>query len=46
MEDIHTLKDIIRCRDYMVKLDLKDAYFSVPVADNDRRFEWVSRLYE
>ena len=33
----------------MVKLDLKDAYFSVPVADNYRkylRFEWASRLYE
>ena len=49
MEDIRTLKDIIRRRDYMVKLDLKDAYFSVPVVDNDRkylRFEWASRLYE
>ena len=44
MEDIQTLKDIIHPRDYMVKLDLKDAYFSVPVADNDRkylRFKWA-----
>ena len=44
MEDIQTLKDIIHPRDYMVKLDLKDAYFSVPVADDDRkylRFKWA-----
>ena len=49
MEDIRTLKDIIRPRDYMAKLDLKDAYFFVPVADNDRkylRFEWAGRAYE
>ena len=49
MEDIRTMKDIIRPRDYMAKLDLKDAYFSVPVAADDRkylRFEWAGRVYE
>ena len=49
MEDIQTLKDIIHPRDYMVKLDLKDAYFSVPVADDNRkylRFKWAGRVYE
>ena len=48
MEDIWTLKDIIHPKDYIVKLDLKDAYFSVPVAQDDRkylRFEWGSRSY-
>lgn len=49
IEDIRTLKDIIRPRDYMAKLDLKDAYFSVPVADEGRKylsFEWAGRVYE
>ena len=49
MEDIRTLRDIICPKDYMTKLDLKDAYFSVPVAESDRkylRFEWNNRVYE
>ena len=31
MESIQSLKDIILRGDYMIKLDLKDAFFSVPI---------------
>ena len=31
MEDISVLKDLLRPNDWMVKLDLKDAYFCVPM---------------
>jgi hypothetical protein len=31
MEGIHTLKNLIRKEDWLVKIDLKDAYFSVPI---------------
>ena len=37
-QDVCTLKDIICRRDYMVELNLKNAYFSVPVADSDRKY--------
>ena len=29
MEGLHLIKDLLREGDYMVKLDLKDAYFSL-----------------
>ena len=31
MEGIHTLKELIRPRDWLAKEDLKDAYFSIPI---------------
>ena len=31
MEGIHLVKDLLRQGDWMVKLDLKDAYFAVPI---------------
>ena len=31
MEGIHMLRDLLRKGDFMVKIDLKDAYFTVPV---------------
>ena len=40
MEDIRTLKDIIHPRDYMAKLDLKDAYFRA----SSRRRQEVSQV--
>ena len=49
MEDIRTLKDIIQEGDQMAKLDLKDAYFSVPMAQNSKRllqFQWKSQLLQ
>ena len=49
MEDIRSLKDIIQEGDQIAKLDLKDAYFSVPMAQNSKRllqFQWKSQLLQ
>ena len=35
MEGIHVLKDLLQAGDYMVKVDLKDAYFMVPIHEED-----------
>ena len=31
MEGIHTLRDLLRLNDWMTKVDLKDAYFMIPI---------------
>ena len=31
MEGIHLVKDLLQKGDWMVKLDLKDAYFAIPI---------------
>ena len=38
MEGIHILKDLLRVGDWMVKVDLKDVYFMVPIREEDRAF--------
>ena len=38
MEGIHTLKSLLKKDDWIVKIDLKDAYFSVPISQNHRKF--------
>ena len=38
MEGIHLLKDSIREGDWFAKLDLKDAYLTVPVYSGDQKF--------
>ena len=43
MESINMLRDILKQRDYMTKVDLKDAYFMVPIGEKHRnltRFTW------
>ena len=49
MEGIHMLKDLLRKGDFMVKIDLKDAYFTVPVWQNHQkflRFVWKETMYK
>lgn len=49
MESIHMLKDLLRNGDYMVKIDLKDAYLTVPIWKNHQkylRFIWRDSLLE
>ena len=49
MEDISTLKDLIQPNDWMMKLDLKDAYFFVPIHKDHRkyfRFQWINSIKE
>ena len=36
MESIHMLKDLLKKGDYMVKIDLKDAYLTVPIWQNHK----------
>ena len=49
MEDISQLKDILRRGDYMTKLDLQDAYLTIPVGPKSKifvRFLWKGALYQ
>ena len=49
MEGIHTVKDLLRRGDYMVRIDLKDAYFAIPICTQHRkylRFCWRGQTYE
>ena len=49
MEGLHCLKYVLQKRDYMCKIDLKNAYFSVPLHKDSRklvRFLWAGNLYE
>ena len=48
MEGIHSLRDIVLQGDFMIKLDLKDAFFSVPVHHSFQKylgFKWEDREY-
>jgi hypothetical protein len=38
MESIHMLKDLLRKDDYLVKIDLKDAYLTVPVWRDHQKY--------
>ena len=44
MEDIRSLKDVLQ-RDHMAKLDLKEAYLSVPIAENSSKFLLEDSVY-
>jgi len=49
MEGIHVVRDLLQQGDWMARIDLKDAYFAVPVCPSDRkylRFKWQSKGYE
>ena len=38
MEGIHTLKTLLRQEDWLVKIDLKVAYFAIPIQEESRKF--------
>ena len=50
MEGVHMLRDLLKKKgDFMVKLDLKDAYFTVPIWVKHQkflRFIWKENLFE
>ena len=49
MEDIRSVKDLLNRGDYMCKLDLKDAYLSVPINVHHRKFlqfQWEGVVYQ
>ena len=49
MEGARILRDLVRRNDWMICIDLKDAYLSVPIAEEHRkylRFIWEGKVYE
>ena len=49
MEDLSHLPSVLRRGDFMCKMDLKDAYQTIPIAKKSRiylRFLWRGRLYQ
>ena len=40
MEGIHVLKDILIPGDFMCKMDLKSAYFTVPLHQDSQKLVW------
>ena len=49
MEGLNLLQSMLQEKDFMCKLDLKDAYFCVPLKKESRkyvRFQWEVTLYE
>ena len=43
------LRDLLRKGDFMVKIDLKDAYLTVPIRKNHQtflKFVWKEAMYE
>ena len=49
MEGMHSVRDLLRAGDWMTKVDLKDAYFTIPMSQSDRqylRFSAESQQYQ
>lgn len=49
MEGLHTLKDLVKPGDWMAKIDLKDAYFTIPIQVAHRkllRFHFDGKAFQ
>ena len=49
MEGIQSLRDIVLPGDFMIKLDLKDAYFSIPIHPSHWKFlsfRWMHKIFQ
>ena len=49
MEGIHTVRDLIQPNDWMMKIDLRDTYFAIPIAQSHQkylRFTVQNRCYQ
>jgi len=49
METIPMLKQLLQPKDYMIKIDLKDAYFCVPIATGTQKylcFQWKGKTFK
>ena len=49
MENLKDIKHLLQKGDFLIKIDLQDAFWSVPVSRASRklmRFEWENTLYE
>ena len=49
MESSHMIKDILKPGDWMTKVDLKDAYFMIPLATSQKQlvqFQWHGETYQ
>jgi len=49
MEGFHMVKDLVKPGDWLAKIDLKDAYFLVPIDPSHRKylqFQWQDSLYQ
>ena len=49
MESLHILPDLIQTGDYMIKLDLKDAYLQIPIYQDHQhllQFQWMEKTYQ
>ena len=49
MEDLQLIKDLLQEGDYMSKIDLRDAYYTILIHQKYRqylRFKWEGTLYK
>ena len=48
MEGLHTLPDLIQSQNWMIKMDLKDAFLQIPVCQEHQhlQFQWNATIYQ